>query len=620
MCGIAGFISPDLQQEDLFTITRKLEHRGPDAEGFFLEEYGPLRTGLGHRRLSIIDLSEAANQPMYSHCGRYVMVFNGEIYNYTDIKQQKLPGINWRSTGDSEVILEAFARFGASSFAWLNGMFALAIWDKESRVLTVARDHIGIKPFFYYLKGAEFIFSSELKSISAVKKKLPVNYSVIPAYLHIGYIPHPHTAFMDVHKLSAGSFAEINVNTDGSLQYRETSFWKIADQIKADVLSDEATAKKQLDELLTDSVDRQLVSDVPIGTFLSGGTDSSIITALACKVADRKINTYSIAVTDGKINEAPFAAAVAKHLQTHHHELPISQKDMLDMVPGFMQVYDEPFTDSSAFPTMLVSKLARQHVTVTLSGDGGDELFCGYGSYQWARRMQNPLLKLAAPLIFAGTRMMNSRFQRAGGMFESYPKGHFNSHLFSQTQYFFSENEIGKLLQHPAMDLSSLNYQSGGRALNAQEQMCFGALENYLKDDLLVKVDRASMQYSLETRVPLLDYRVVEFALNLSPQLKMHPDGAMKYLLKEVLYDYVPKSLLDRPKWGFSIPLVKWLKTDLKWMIDQYCSKEMVEQAAVVKYEAVADLVRRYQSGKADHLYNKIWTLIVLHWFLHEHQ
>jgi asparagine synthase (glutamine-hydrolysing) len=620
MCGIAGFISPDLRQDDLFTITRKLEHRGPDAEGFFLETSGPLHTGLGHRRLSIIDLSEAASQPMYSHCGRYVMVFNGEIYNYTDIKQQKMPGVNWRSTGDSEVILEAFARFGAASFAWLNGMFALAIWDKESHVLTVARDHIGIKPFYYYLKGAEFIFSSELKSITAVKKQLPVNYSVIPSFLHIGYIPHPHTAFRDVQKLSAGSYAEIRANKDGSLQYSETSFWKIADQIKPEVLTNEAAAKKQLDELLTDAVSRQLISDVPIGTFLSGGIDSSIITALACKVADRKINTYSIAVTDGKVNEAPFAAAVAKHLQTSHHELPISQKDMLDMVPGFMQVYDEPFTDSSAFPTMLVSKLARQHVTVTLSGDGGDELFCGYGSYQWAKRMQHPLLKLAAPLIFTGTRFLSSRYQRAGGLFEQYPKGHFNSHVFSQSQYFFSEQEIGKLLPQLPVDFSELNYSFDGRALKAEEQMSFWDLENYLKDDLLVKVDRASMQYSLETRVPLLDYRVVEFALNLFPSLKMHPDGTMKYLLKQVLYDYVPKSLLDRPKWGFSIPLAKWLKTELKWMIDKYCSKEMVESAGVVKYEAVAGLVQRYQSGKADHLYNKIWTLIVLHWFLHEHQ
>ena len=620
MCGIAGFISSGFSREHLEIITRKLQHRGPDAEGYFFEEINKQHIGLGHRRLSIIDLSEAANQPMYSHCGRYVMVFNGEIYNYGHIKQQKFSAVNWRSSGDSEVILESFARFGPDCFHWFNGMFALAIWDKQDKKLILARDHVGIKPMYCYYENNELIFTSELKSITAVKKNLQVNYSVIPAYLHIGYIPHPYSIFKNVTKLSAGSYAEVAVNNDGTLSFAEKSFWKIQDKIQLQVLSDEDKAKQELDSLLTDAVARQLVSDVPIGTFLSGGTDSSIVTALACKVSGKKINTYSIAVTDGKVNEAPFAAAVAKHLNTSHHELPISQKEMLEMVPGFMSVYDEPFTDSSAFPTMLVSKLARQHVTVTLSGDGGDELFCGYGSYLWAKRFQNPFLKLAAPFIYAGTRLMSSRYQRAGMLFDRYPPGHFKSHLFSQTQYFFSEKEISNLLLHPDFDLSGINCEFTGRNLDAVEQMSFWDLENYLKDDLLVKVDRASMQYSLETRVPLLDYRVVEFALNLSTSLKMHSSGSMKHLLKEVLYDYVPKNLLDRPKWGFSIPLVKWLKTDLKWMIDKYCSREMIESAGVVHYETVQKMTNRYHSGKADHLYNRLWTLIVLHWFLHEHQ
>jgi asparagine synthase (glutamine-hydrolysing) len=353
---------------------------------------------------------------------------------------------------------------------------------------------------------------------------------------------------------------------------------------------------------------------------LSGGTDSSIVTALATKVSANKINTYSIAVTDGKINEAPYAAAVAKHLDTNHYELPISQTQMLEMVPSFMQVYDEPFTDSSAFPTMLVSKLARQHVTVTLSGDGGDELFGGYGTYLWANRLQNPLLQLAAPFIYVGSKLLNSRYQRAGMLFEKYPVAHFKSHVFSQSQNFFSEKELSQLLVNPVVDLAAINYDFTGRKLNALEQMSLWDIENYLKDDLLVKVDRASMQYSLETRVPLLDHRVVEFALNLSPSLKINGDGTMKYLLKEVLYDYVPKSLLDRPKWGFSIPLVNWLKTDLKWMIDKYCSQGMIEQAGIVHYKKVKEITDRYLGGKADYLYNRIWTLIVLHWFFYEQQ
>jgi asparagine synthase (glutamine-hydrolysing) len=620
MCGIAGFFSSTLSATDLQIATSRLQHRGPDGEGLFTADNNQYKIGLGHRRLSIIDLSTAASQPMHSHCGRYTMVFNGEIYNYNEIKQQYFQGYSWKSTGDSEVIIESFAKYGAECFAWFNGMFAIAIWDNETNELTIARDHIGIKPFYYYFDNTELIFASELKAITAIHKNLAINYSVIPAYLHAGYIPHPFSIYQNILKLTAGSFAVVKQTNATTLSFSEKSFWKIQDKISElpSIATKDAIAS--LDNLLTDAVQKQLVSDVPIGTFLSGGTDSSIVTALAAKVSSSKINTYSIAVTDGKINEAPYAASVAKHIGTHHHELPITQKEILEMVPSFMQVYDEPFTDSSAFPTMLVSKLARQHVTVTLSGDGGDELFGGYGSYLWAQKFEKPLYKLTAPLVYAATRLLNSRYQRAGLLFQQHPKGHTQSHLFSQSQYFFSEQELKDLLIDPNFNFTSLNHIYTGRSLNAFEQMTFGDMDNYLKDDLLVKVDRASMQYSLETRVPLLDHRVVEFALNLSPELKIAPDGTMKHLLKEVLYQYVPKPLLDRPKWGFSIPLVKWMKTDLKWMIDKYCSKEIIESVGVVNYAAVKKLVDKYQSGKADHLYNRIWTLIVLHWFFDEHK
>lgn len=620
MCGIAGFFSPTLGATDLQIATSRLQHRGPDGEGLFTAESNNYKIGLGHRRLSIIDLSTAASQPMSSHCGRYTMVFNGEIYNYNEIKQQYFQGYSWKSTGDSEVIIESFAKYGSKCFAWFNGMFAIAIWDKETNELTIARDHIGIKPFYYYFDNAELIFASELKAITAIKKELAINYSVIPAYLHAGYIPHPYSIYNNILKLSAGSYAVVKQIGNNSISFSETSFWKIQDKISnlSSFTSKEAVAA--LDNLLTDAVQKQLISDVPIGTFLSGGTDSSIVTALAAKVSNSKINTYSIAVTDGKVNEAPYAAAVAKHINTNHHELPITQKEILEMVPSFMQVYDEPFTDSSAFPTMVVSKLARQHVTVTLSGDGGDELFGGYGSYLWAQKFEKPHYNLAAPLVYAATRFLNSRYQRAGLLFQKHPKGHKQSHIFSQSQYFFSEQELKELLIDSDFNFAALNHTYTGRSLNAFEQMTFGDMENYLKDDLLVKVDRASMQYSLETRVPLLDYRVVEFALNLSPSLKIAPDGTMKYLLKEVLYKYVPKPLLDRPKWGFSIPLVKWMKTDLKWMIDKYCSKEIIEATGVVNYSAVKKILDKYNSGVADHLYTRIWTLIVLHWFFDEHK
>lgn len=547
------------------------------------------------------------------------MIYNGEVYNYKDIRNEKLADYDFRSSGDTEVILECYVRYGSESFQWLNGIFALAIWDLQEKKITIARDHLGIKPLYYYLQDQCFVFASELKAIKKAMPELKINYDIIPSFLHLGYIPHPYSIYRGVKKLSAGSFSEIIINKENNVSISEHSFWKIQDKISSKVLSEEPVARMQLNELLTDSVQKQLISDVPIGTFLSGGIDSSVITAIAAKVSSQKVKSFSIAVKDGKVNEAPYAAAVAKHLHTEHYELPITQREILEMVPDFLNVYDEPFCDSSTFPTMLVSKLARQHVTVTLSGDGGDELFWGYNSYLWAKRLTNPLLKMAAPAIYSGSRILSNRYKRAGNLFEKHDPAHFKSHLFSQEQYYFSENELKNLLINPFFDFSEINYCYKGRKLSVQEQVSFWDIENYLKDDLLVKVDRASMKYGLETRVPLLDYRIVEFALNLSSTLKINKNGTMKYLLKQVLYEYVPEKYFDRPKWGFSIPLVKWLKEDLKWLVDKYCSSEMIEKAGIVKYEPVKKMISLYQEGKNDYLYNRIWAIIVLHWFLNEH-
>ncbi len=606
-------------REHLQSITQTIQHRGPDAEGLYFEQTGNYHIGLGHRRLSIIDLSSAASQPMYSHNGRFVMIYNGEVYNYKEIRNEKLGGYAFKSSGDTEVILECFARYGSQSFQWLNGIFALGIWDLQEKKIIIARDHLGIKPLYYYLKDKTFVFASELKAIKKATPELKINYSIIPSFLHLGYIAHPYSIYENVKKLSSGSYAEVIIDKENKVSISEHSFWKIQDKISNTIISEVAFAKKKLNDLLSDAVQKQLISDVPIGTFLSGGTDSSLVTAIAAKVSSQKVKTFNIAVTDGKVNEAPYAAAVANYLNTEHYELPITQREILEMVPDFLNVYDEPFCDSSSFPTMLVSKLARKYVTVTLSGDGGDELFGGYNSYVWAKRLQNPLLKTGAPLLYNASKFFSSRYKRAGMLFQHYPHEHFNSHVFSQDQYFFSEKELSNLLVQPAFSFDAFNYAFTGRKLSAFEQMSFWDIENYLKDDLLVKVDRASMRYGLETRVPLLDYRVVEFALNLSPQLKINKDGTMKYLLKQVLYDYVPKKLLDRPKWGFGIPLIKWLKTDLKWLIDKYCSKEIIDQAGIVKYDEVDKLIKLYRKGNDDYLYNRIWSIIVLHWFLHEY-
>ncbi|RYY90510.1 MAG: asparagine synthase (glutamine-hydrolyzing), partial [Chitinophagaceae bacterium] len=412
MCGIAGFFTQGSTRPQLQEATDTMVHRGPDAGGYFYEDCG---IGLGHRRLSIIDLSEGAHQPMYSADERYAMVYNGEVYNFTELRA-KLPGQAWKTHGDSEVVLELFARFGAESFAWLNGMYAVAIFDKQTQLLTIARDPVGIKPLYYYYDGKSFSFSSELKSIKQLYPNLTINREAIPYFLHLAYIPVPLTIYKDVFKFPSGHYLEVSLK-DGAPKLSDfVSFWQVSDHIKKETVSDEAQAKKELNDILFGAVQRQLISDVPSGTFLSGGIDSSAVTAIASKVSETKIKTFSIAVVDGKVNEAPYAAAIAKYLGTEHYELPIHQKDILDMVPDLLSVYDEPFGDTSAFPTMLVSKLARQHVTVALSGDGGDEQFYGYGTYTWAQRMENPMLRALRKPLYAASRMAPDYYRKAGRM------------------------------------------------------------------------------------------------------------------------------------------------------------------------------------------------------------
>jgi asparagine synthase (glutamine-hydrolysing) len=377
-------------------------------------------------------------------------------------------------------------------------------------------------------------------------------------------------------------------------------------------------AKKHLKSLLQEAVEKQLISDVPIGTFLSGGVDSSLVTAIASNITGhKKINSFSIAIDDGKYNEAKYARAVANHLQTNHHEFAVKEKEIMELVNTLIPAYDEPFADTSAFPTMMVSRLARQQVTVALSGDGGDELFHGYGMYQWAKRLSNPLMPLIKKPIYEISKWMGNKYQRAGNLFDYDTASHLRTHIFSQEQYYFKENELPALLVNPVVDFDAINaLPSTARKLSAVEQQSLWDFNYYLKDDLLVKVDRASMQYALESRVPLLDYRLVEFAYNLDEGLKIN-HGTMKYLLKEVLYDYVPKEIFDRPKWGFSIPLVKWLKTDLKYLLDKYTDAAMIEKYQVVNYTIVNQMKVDYLNGK-DYLFNRLWLIIVLHWWLDE--
>lgn len=607
MCGIAGIISlsgkPDKQ--DLISMTGCIRHRGPDAEGIFFDEIA----GLGHRRLSILDLSEAANQPMHSACGRYVIVYNGEVYNYKEIsKSLKQP---MRTTSDTEVILEAFAEQGVDFVQRLNGMFAFAIYDRHKQKLYLYRDRMGIKPLYYFYDGQRFAFSSELKSILKLpflKNILSVNKEAVQQFLYLGYIPRPNSIYNEVRKMESGTYMIIDQNTVDI-----TSYWRLEDQVRDKPLHDYRFAKKELKDLVLSSVQYRMVSDVPFGTFLSGGIDSSLVTAAAQQVSDKPVNTFSIAFKDSKYNEARFASAVSAHLGTEHHEFTITEKEALEWVGQLCDIYDEPFADSSAVPTLLVSELARKHVTVTLSGDGGDELFLGYGMYKWAQRLQNPLIKVARSPIGAILGLLGNRYERASHLFKYVNDSHLKSHIFSQEQYLFSEAEIKRLLTPTYAGALSIqeNWGNLARPLSPVEQQAFFDLQFYLQDDLLVKVDRASMRHSLETRVPLLDYRIVEFALNLCPDLKIR-EGVNKYLLKQVLYDFVPAEIFNRPKWGFSVPLGSWLKGDLRYMIEDYLNELTVQECGIVAYSEVIKLKKLFFAGK-EYLYNRIWLLIILH-------
>ena len=621
MCGITGYISLNnsIPSHQLKKATNLLQHRGPDAEGFYFSEDN--KVGLGHRRLSILDLSSSADQPMFSSDGRYVMVYNGEVYNYKELTYKlKDKGASLKTTSDTEVILELFAQQGVQCFKQLNGMFALAIYDIQKHIITIARDHAGVKPLFIYYDQGDFVFASELKAIQSMKKsQLSINKKAIPYFLHLGFIPHPLTIYNNTEKFPAAHFLQIDVNSQSfsTLSSSITFFWKLESKIEMNSINDKKTAKQKLTGLLFDSVEKQLISDVPLGTFLSGGVDSSLVTAIASKVNTQKINSFSIAIDDGRFNESKYALQVATHLQTQHHEFSVKEKEVLELIGTLMPLYDEPFADSSALPTMMVSRLAKKYVTVALSGDGGDELFMGYGMHLWAKRLSQKWVSPARSGLSAVSKIMSSKYRRAGNLFDYNNKKNIRSHIFSQEQYFFKENELRDILIYEKFDFEKINSNTPtDRKLNEEEQQSLWDFNYYLPDDLLVKVDRASMHYSLETRVPLLDYRIMEFAFNLNSELKMK-GKIMKYLLKEVLFDYVPKQIFERPKQGFSIPLNKWLKTDLNYLLEKYTSREIIEQHNLLNYSIVEKLRKEYLSG-VDYLFNRLWVIIVLHWWLEE--
>ena len=614
-------------EDDLHLMTDKLAHRGPNAEGYYFDGV----CGLGHRRLSVIDLSVSANQPMYAANDRFIIVYNGEVYNFQEIGAKISQGqankdFKFKTASDTEIILEAFVYYGTEFIHQLNGMFAIAIYDKLERELYLFRDRIGIKPLVYFWDGNNIAFASEIKSLTTTNKIPQVlNKNSVNDFLHLGFIPAPNTIYENIFKLNPGTYLKAS-----STGIEKIRYWDIKQKLSNNTHKEKEEVLVKLSDLIMSSVQYQLKSDVPYGVFLSGGIDSSLVTAQAAFLSNVKIDTFSIGFEENIVNESEYARAVATYLGTNHHEFIISHKDVINIIETSFDAYDEPNADSSVIPTLLVSKLAKEHVTVALTGEGADEMFFGYGSYKWAQRLSTPtyqILKKPAASVF---KHMSSRFQRIGKLLSTSDSYNLRSHIFSQEQYFFSNKEISELVNAPystsgylktlhdkeiefvfADPDQSIQMSTQKRKLNAMEQQALFDINYYLPDDLLTKVDRASMHYALETRVPYLDHRIIEYAINIDPKLKFN-NNISKYILKEILYKYVPKELFNRPKQGFSIPLSKWLKDELNYLIKDYLNPELIHKAGIVRDEEVARLIRGYLSGK-DYLFNRIWLLIVLH-------
>ncbi len=603
MCGIAGIVSlnDSIDEVQLEKMSATIAHRGPDADGVFVSD--SKSCGLGHRRLSIIDLSDDANQPMTDPSGRFTLVFNGEVYNFEEIKMTlEKEGVAFKTSSDTEVVLHAYMHWGKQCVDHFNGMFAFAVWDEEEQSLALFRDRIGIKPLYYFWDGNTFAFASEMKSLTAFTNTKTWNRAAIKQYFQLGFIPAPMTIYSDIHKLEQGSY--IILDSSG---LSKNKYWCLSDQIEKNTVLDRVGAKKKLNKLIQTSVDLRLKSNVPYGVFLSGGIDSSMVAAVAQDRAKQNINTFSIGFKEAQYNESEHAQKVAKHLNTNHHEYTVSQKDAQDLITKIPEWYDEPYADTSAVPTFLVSQLAKKKVSMVLTGDGGDEQFLGYGRYAWKQRLQNPLVQFSRFMLKTGFKKMSPvKWERAGEYFNYGLRHNLNQHIFSVDQSFYSLRECNHYFQLNSQDpRDRLFFQ---RKLSAAEQQAFYDLNYYLPDDLLTKVDRVTMQNGIEARVPLLDHHIVAYTLNLDSSLKMQ-GKTQKWLLKQVLYDYVPKEYFDRPKWGFGIPLQQWLSEDLRFLLEDYVNAEVLAQYDFYNVKAILQLKERFLNGES-HLFNKLWLVV----------
>ena len=660
MCGIAGFLGglaicePYGVEATLQRMTSAIAHRGPDDVGHWVD--ADAKVGLAHRRLSIVDLSSAGHQPMASASGRYLIAFNGEIYNHLTVRESlddliggaslAIIGIRWRGHSDTETLLAGFDRWGIQgTLERAIGMFAFAVWDRQTNSLTLARDRLGEKPLYYGWQGAgsaaTFLFGSELKALRAHPAfEAAINRDALCLYMRHTTVPGSLSIYRGIHKLAPGTLLTVSMRSPEPLI---STYWSGADVAERGIANPfVGTAMEAVDALeclLKDAVNRQMMADVPLGAFLSGGVDSSAIVALMQAQSDRPIKTFTIGFHEAEYNEAEHAKAVARHLGTEHTELYVTPGQAMEVIPRLPMLYDEPFADSSQIPTFLVSQLARQHVTVALSGDAGDELFCGYSRYQHTARLWNMLAAIPLPLRRAvawglttfSPRSLNrmARFlPMSAGWANPGDKLHKGAAVMTGqaiTDLYLgmvsSWNDPGSMViggKESATLLTGHRPKLAG--LSDIERMMALDMLTYLPEDILTKVDRAAMGVGLETRVPFLDHRVVEFAWQLPLHYKLRRQGqgyTTKWILRRVLHRYVPKHLIERPKMGFGVPIDVWLRGPLRGWAEDLLSEARLKREGYFLHASIRQKWAQHLSGQRN-WQSQLWCVLMFQAWLAE--
>lgn len=644
MCGITGLFRPGGGDASTLAglagaMAATLQHRGPDAENVWTHD----RAGIafGHRRLAILDLTQAGAQPMQSECGRFTVTFNGEIYNHLDIREElEAAGgaPNWRGHSDTETLLYAIRHWGiADAINRFVGMFALAVWDEAKQELTLCRDRFGEKPLFYGWSGRDLVFASELKALAAHPDWSPsLDRSALTAFMRYCYVPAPQTIWRDVRKLPSGSLVTFAANAPVRGMPQPVQYWSHKDCVVAGQdsrIQSEADAADELERLLSQAIGRQCLSDVPLGAFLSGGVDSSTVVALMQKQSLQPIRTFTIGFSEGGFDEAGEARDVARHLGTSHTELYVDAKTAMDVIPKLSRMYDEPFADSSQLPTHLVASLARQHVTVALTGDAGDELFGGYNRHVWGTELNARLSGLSKPVrsVLGATFAAISpepantivqllepvlpkslRTRRAGDQAAKIARivgARSPDDLYRLLCSIDSTPSDSVIGGHETASWADSEMNTIATRLDPLDRMTLADSLSYLSDDILQKVDRAAMAVSLETRVPFLDRDVVEFAARVPPSMKIR-DGRGKWLVRQVLYKHVPAALIDRPKTGFSIPLDQWLRGPLKSSAYDLLAPARLRQQGLFDTARVGLMLHQHMSGRRNNGY-WLWNVLM---------